>query len=36
MGHTIVVGLPMIRIQRPNPPIGSEPPRATRERDEVT
>jgi hypothetical protein len=36
MGHTIVMGLPMLRIQRQNPSVGSEPPRATRVRDEVT
>jgi hypothetical protein len=36
MGYTIVVGLPMLRVQRQNPPVGSEPPRVTRVRDEVT
>jgi hypothetical protein len=33
MGHTITVGLPMLRVQRRNPLDSSEPPRA---RDEVT
>jgi hypothetical protein len=36
MGHTITVGLSMLRVQRRNPPDGSEPPRTTRVRDEVT
>jgi hypothetical protein len=34
--HTIVVGLPMLRVQRRNLPVGSEPPRATRARYEAT
>jgi hypothetical protein len=36
MGHTIVVGLPMLRVRSQNPPVESEPPRATRVRDKVT
>jgi hypothetical protein len=36
MGHTIVMGLPMVRVRRQNPPVGLEPPRAIRARDEVT
>jgi hypothetical protein len=35
-GHTVIMGLPMLRVQRQNPPDGSEPPRANRMRDEVT
>jgi hypothetical protein len=33
MGHTITVGLSMLRVQRQNPPAGSELSRATRERE---
>jgi hypothetical protein len=29
-------GLPKLRVQRQNPPVGSEPPKATKERDEAT
>jgi hypothetical protein len=36
MGHTVIVALPMLRVRSRNPPDGSEPPRATRARDEVT
>jgi hypothetical protein len=36
MGHTITMGLPMLRVQRRNLPDGSEPPRATRARDKAT
>jgi hypothetical protein len=35
-GHTIVVGLLMLRVRRRNPLVGSEPPRAIRARDEAT
>jgi hypothetical protein len=36
MGHTITVGLPMLKVRRQNPPHGSEPPRSTRAKDEAT
>jgi hypothetical protein len=36
MGHMIIVGPPMLRVHRQNPLDGSEPPRATRVRDEAT
>jgi hypothetical protein len=36
MGHTIVVGLPKLRVLRQNPPVGSALPRANRVRDKVT
>jgi hypothetical protein len=36
MGPMIAVGLQQLRVQRWNPPIGSEPPRANRARDEAT
>jgi hypothetical protein len=36
MGHTIVVGLSIIRVRRHNPPFGLELPRVTRVRDEAT
>jgi hypothetical protein len=36
MGYTITVGLQMLRVRRQNPPDGSESPRGTRVRDEVT
>jgi hypothetical protein len=36
MGHTIIVGLPMLMVRSQNPPVGSEPPRASRVRDKVT
>jgi hypothetical protein len=36
MGHTIAVGLPMLRVRRQNLPVGLEPPIATRVRDEAT
>jgi hypothetical protein len=35
-GHMIVVGLSMLRVQRLNPPVESEPPSAPRARDEAT
>jgi hypothetical protein len=36
MGHMIIVGLPIIRVQRHNLPVGLELPRATKVRDEAT
>jgi hypothetical protein len=36
MGHTIIVGLPTLRVQRQTPLDMSETPKATRVRDEVT
>jgi hypothetical protein len=36
MGHTIAMGLPKLRVLRQNPPDGSAPPRANRERDKGT
>jgi hypothetical protein len=36
MGHTIAVGQPMLRVQRRKLPDGSEPPRATRVRNDET
>jgi hypothetical protein len=36
MGHTIVVGLPVLRVRRQNPLVGSELLGATRARDEAT
>jgi hypothetical protein len=36
MGHRIVVGLPLLRVRRQNPPVRLEPPRATRPRDKAT
>jgi hypothetical protein len=36
MGHTIIVGLPTLRVRRQNPPDGSQPPRASIARDEAT
>jgi hypothetical protein len=36
MGHTIAVGLSMLRVGRQNLLDGSKPPRATRVRDEAT
>jgi hypothetical protein len=35
-GYMIVVDLPMLKVQRQNPPVGSKPLRATRARDEAT
>jgi hypothetical protein len=35
-GHMIVVGLPMLRVLRQHPLVGSELPRATSARDEAT
>jgi hypothetical protein len=36
MGHTIIVGLPTLKVRRQNPPNGSEPPKANKARNEVT
>jgi hypothetical protein len=36
MGHTVIVGLPTLRVQRQNLLDGLEPPRATRVRDKGT
>jgi hypothetical protein len=36
MGRTITVGLLMLRVRRRNLPVGSEPPRVSSARDEVT
>jgi hypothetical protein len=36
MGHTIAVGLPMLRVLRKSPPVGSAPPRANIARDKAT
>jgi hypothetical protein len=35
-GHTIIVGLPKLRVIRQNPPVRSAPPRANRARDIAT
>jgi hypothetical protein len=35
MGPTIVVGLPKLTVPRPNPPVGSVPPKANRVRDKA-
>jgi hypothetical protein len=36
MGHTIIMGLPTLRVRRQNPPDGSRLPRASIARDEAT